>query len=98
MKYVLHICVTLVQCAIISLVISIAYGGLRYIAYLFSWVDKPTWFNIVGMAILLWAIMVIKGVVSVCLFVYRCHKDPIFKRAAIQTGISWKDYKRLRKK
>ena len=74
------------------------FGGLRYIGYLLSWIEKPTWLNVIGMAILLWVIMVIKGLVSVCMFIYRCHKDPVFKRAAIQTGISWKDYKRLRGK
>ena len=98
MRYIAHICVTLIQCAVISLVIAVAFGGLRYIGYLLSWIEKPTWLNIIGMAILLWVIMVIKGLVSVCMFIYRCHKDPVFKRAAIQTGISWKDYKRLRGK
>lgn len=98
MRYIAHICVTLIQCAVISLVIAVAFGGLRYIGYLLSWVEKPTFLNVIGMAILLWVIMVIKGLVSVCMFIYRCHKDPVFKRAAIQTGISWKDYKRLRGK
>ena len=98
MKYIAHICVTLIQCATVSLVIAVAFGGLRYIGYLLSWVEKPTWLNVVGMAILLWGIMVVKGLVSVCVFLYRCHKDPIFKRTAIQTGISWRDYKRLRRK
>ena len=98
MRYIAHICVTLIQCAVISLVIAVAFGGLRYIGYLLSWVEKPTWLRVIGMAILLWVIMVIKGLVSVCMFIYRCHKDPVFKRAAIQTGISWKDYKRLRGK
>lgn len=98
MRYIVHICVTLIQCAVISLVIAVAFGGLRYIGYLLSWIEKPTWLNVIGMAILLWVIMVIKGLVSVCMFIYRCHKDPVFKRAAIQTGISWKDYKRLRGK
>lgn len=98
MRYIAHICVTLIHCAVISLVIAVAFGGLRYIGYLLSWVEKPTLLNVIGMAILLWVIMVIKGLVSVCMFIYRCHKDPVFKRAAIQTGISWKDYKRLRGK
>lgn len=98
MRYIAHICVTLIQCAVISLVIAVAFGGLRYIGYLLSWVEKPTLLNVIGMAILLCIIMVIKGLVSVCMFIYRCHKDPVFKRAAIQTGISWKDYKRLRGK
>ena len=98
MRYIAHICVTLIQCAVISLVIAVAFGGLRYIGYLLSWVEKPTLLNVIGMAILLCVIMVIKGLVSVCMFIYRCHKDPVFKRAAIQTGISWKDYKRLRGK
>lgn len=98
MRYIAHICVMLIQCAVISLVIAVAFGGLRYIGYLLSWIEKPTWLNVIGMAILLWVIMVIKGLVSVCMFIYRCHKDPVFKRAAIQTGISWKDYKRLRGK
>lgn len=98
MRYIAHICVTLIQCAVISLVIAVAFGGLRYIGYLLSWVEKPTLLNVIGMAILLWVIMVIKGLVSVCMFIYRCHKVPVFKRAAIQTGISWKDYKRLRGK
>lgn len=98
MRYIANICFTLIQCAVISLVIAVAFGGLRYIGYLLSWVEKPTLLNVIGMAILLWVIMVIKGLVSVCMFIYRCHKDPIFKRAAIQTGISWKEYKRLRGK
>ena len=98
MKYIAHVCTTLIQCAVISLIIAVAFGGLRYIGYWLSWIEKPTWGNVIGMAILLWAIMVIKGLASVCMFIYRCHKDPVFKSAAIHTGISWKDYKRLRKK
>ena len=98
MRYIAHTRVTLIQCAVISLVIAVAFGGLRYIGYLLSWVEKPTLLNVIGMAILLWVIMVIKGLVSVCMFIYRCHKDHVFKRSAIQRGISWKDYKRLRGK
>ena len=52
MRYIAHICVTLIQCAVISLVIAVAFGGLRYIGYLLSWVEKPTLLNVIGMAIL----------------------------------------------
>ncbi len=98
MSYVAHICVTLIQCAVISLVIAVAFGGLRYIGYLLSWVEKPTWLNVIGMAAILWGIMILRGLVSVFALVYHCYKDPCFKRAVFQTGISWKDYKRLKDK
>ena len=52
MRYIAHICVTLIHCAVISLVIAVAFGGLRYIGYLLSWVEKPTLLNVIGMAIL----------------------------------------------
>lgn len=96
MRYIAHICVTLIQCAVISLVIAVAFGGLRYIGYLLSWVEKPTLVNILGMALIIWAIMLLRGVISVIAFMYHCWKDPYFKQATFQTGISWKEYKRFK--
>lgn len=87
---------TFIRTAIISLIIAVLFGFMRYIGYLLSWVEKPTIENILGMAAILWGIMILRGLVSVFALVYHCYKDPCFKRAVFQTGISWKDYKRLK--
>lgn len=97
MRYIAHICVTLIQCAVISLVIAVAFGGLRYIGYLLSWVEKPTLVNILGMALILWAIMLLRGVISVIAFMYHCWKDPYFKQATFQTELAGKNINALKK-
>lgn len=97
MKYIIHIFGTFTRVAIISFIISLLFGGLHYLGYLLSWTGKPTWANILGMTVFLWTILIVKGICSVLLFIYHCNKDPNFKRAAFQTGISWSDYKRLKK-
>lgn len=65
MKYLLHFLGSLLRFAAISIVTAILYGGVRYLAYLLSWVEKPTWSNIFGMATILWAFMVLYGFVAV---------------------------------
>ena len=35
---------------------------------------------------------------TTALTMYRMHKDPIFKDAHLRTGMSWKDYQRLKNK
>lgn len=85
---------TIIRIAIISLIVAIMFGALRYLGYLLSWVEKPTLVNILGMALILWIIMLLRGVISVAIFMYHCCKDPYFKQAAFQAG--WKNYKRLK--
>lgn len=71
------------------------YGGIRYLLFLFSLVEKPAWSNVFGMAVLLFSFMVIRGLFGVILFVYRCYKNPDFKQAHMRTGMDWKTYNRL---
>lgn len=96
MKYLLHFIGTIIRAAICSLIVATLYGSLRYLGYLLSWVEKPTIVNILGMALILWIIMLLRGVISVAIFIYHCCKDPNFKQATFQTGISWRNYKRLK--
>lgn len=65
MKYLLHFIGSLLRFAGISMVIALLYGGVRYLVYLLSWVEKPTWGNILGMATVLWLFMVLYGFVAV---------------------------------
>ena len=96
MKYILHFIGTIMLTAICSLIAATMLGVLRYLGYLLSWVEKPTLVNILWMALILWAIMLLRGVISVIAFMYHCWKDPYFKQATFQTGISWKEYKRFK--
>ena len=96
MKYILHFIGTIMLTAICSLIAATMLGVLRYLGYLLSWVEKPTLVNILGMALILWAIMLLRGVISVIAFMYHCWKDPYFKQATFQTRISWKEYKRFK--
>ena len=41
--------------------------------------------------------VLLHGLISVVVFMYHCCKDPYFKHATFQTGISWNDYKRLKR-
>lgn len=96
MKHFLHFLGTIILTAIISLIVAVLFGLLHYLGYLLSLVEKPTIMNILGMALILWAIMLLRGVISVIAFMYHCWKDPYFKQATFQTGISWKEYKRFK--
>ena len=58
MKYLLHFIGSLLRFALL-------YGGVRYLVYLLSLVEKPTWSNVIGMAIVLWSFMVLYGFVAV---------------------------------
>ncbi len=65
MKYLLHFIGSLLRFAGISIAIALLYGGVRYLVYLLSLVEKPTWSNVIGMAIVLWSFMVLYGFVAV---------------------------------
>lgn len=73
------------------------YGGVRYLLYLLSWVDKPSWLNVFGMAAILFLGMVVYGLWTVIVAVYRFKKDPVYYHAYKATGISYESYKRLTK-
>ncbi len=68
MKYLFRLIGTFIRTAIISLIIAVLFGVMRYIGYLLSWVERPTIENILGMAAILWGIMVLRGLVSVFLW------------------------------
>ena len=97
MKHFLHFLGTIILTTIISLIVAVLFGLLHYLGYLLSLVEKPTIMNILGMALILWTIMLLHGLISVVVFMYHCCKDPYFKHATFQTGISWNDYKRLKR-
>jgi hypothetical protein len=75
MKNLLHFIGSLLLFAATSIVIAILYGGLRYLLYLFSIVDKPTWSHVFGMAFLLWVLMILYGLWNVIITAYRHYKN-----------------------
>ncbi|NBH91783.1 hypothetical protein [Bacteroides acidifaciens] len=83
MKTLFQFIAHLVWLAVLSLLISTAFGGVRYLLYLMSWVDKPTWLNVLGTATLLWLIMVLRGLYSVAKYLItdkQTHGTWIWKR------------------
>lgn len=87
----------LLRLLVIATMIALVYGGIRFILSLLSVCDTPTFWNIASCAIGIFLFMVLCGLYNVCLMAYRGHKDPLFKEMHIRTGISWENYKRLRK-
>ena len=77
MKHFLHFLGTIILTAIISLIVAVLFGLLHYLGYLLSWVEKPTIMNILGMALILWTIMLLHGLISVVVFMYHCCKTHI---------------------
>lgn len=75
MKYLLHFIGSLLRFAVISMAIAVLFGGVRYLLYLLSWVDKPTWSNVFGMAIILWGLMILYGIYAVVRFVMQSKND-----------------------
>ena len=65
MKHFLHFLGTIILTAIISLIVAVLFGLLHYLGYLLSWVEKPSIMNILGMALILWTIMLLHGLISV---------------------------------
>lgn len=75
MKYLLHFIGSLLRFAVISLAIAVLFGGVRYLLYLLSWVEKPTWSNVFGMALILWVLMILYGIYAVVRFVMQSKND-----------------------
>ena len=75
MKYLLHFIDSLLRFAVISLAIAVLFGGVRYLLYLLSWVEKPTWSNVFGMALILWVLMILYGIYAVVRFVMQSKND-----------------------
>lgn len=75
MKYLLHFIGSLLRFAVISMAIAVLFGGVRYLLYLLSWVEKPTWGNVFGMAIILWVLMILYGIYAVVRFVMQSKND-----------------------
>lgn len=95
MKYLWELIVLLLQFSALAMILALLYGGARHVLSIFHVVEQPTWLNIFGMAMCLFIVMLACGLVGVIVFLYRCHKYPMFKQAAFQTGMDWKTYKRL---
>lgn len=95
MKYLLHFIGSLLLFAIFSMAISVVCGCIHYLLSLLSLVDKPTWQNVFGGAGVLFACMVIYGLWSVIILIYRFIRYPDFFYAFKITGIKWKSYKRI---
>lgn len=75
MKYLLHFIGSLLRFAVISMAIAVLFGGVRYLLYLLSWVEKPTWSNVFGMAFILWVLMILYGIYAVVRFVMQSKYD-----------------------
>ena len=75
MKYLLHFIGSLLRFAVISMAIAVLFGGVRYLLYLLSWVEKPTWSNVFGMALILWVLMILYGIYAVVRFVMQSKND-----------------------
>lgn len=75
MKYLLHFIGSLLRFAVISIAIALLFGSMRYLLYLLSWVEKPTWSNVFGVALILWVLMILYGIYAVVRFVMQSKND-----------------------
>lgn len=75
MKHLLHFIGSLLRFAVISMAIAVLFGGVRYLLYLLSLVEKPTWSNVFGMAFILWVLMILYGIYAVVRFVMQSKND-----------------------
>lgn len=75
LKYLLHFIGSLLRFAVISMIIAVLFGGVRYLLYLLSWVKKPTWSNVFSMALILWVLMILYGIYAVVRFVMQSKND-----------------------
>lgn len=84
---------------ILSILISGLFTGFRAISH---WVGTsligPSWNHFLGgsLSIFIFLFMYSLGLYILCQ--YRFYKDPSFKNIHTETGISWKNYKRLKRK
>ena len=68
MKHLFHFLGSLLRFAVISLILACLYGGIRYLLWLVSMVEKPTWGNVMGMALVVWIALILYGAYSVVKF------------------------------
>lgn len=97
MKYIRHFIGSLFMMAGISLALSALFSLCQLLLSLASVCDPPTWQKFFGGAIVLFIIFFLNGCFQVLLYYIRCRRDPVFKQVNLKSGLSWRDYKRLKK-
>lgn len=97
MKYLLHFIVSLIRFAFLSTLLSVILGGIQWLLSLTCLVEAPTWNKILWGGIGLFVLIFVYSAYKAIQASYHSYKDPIFRDMACSTGISWNDYKRLRK-
>lgn len=75
MKHLLNFIGSLLLFAVISMAISVLFGGACYLLYMFPSEEKPTWINFFGMAFIFWILMIINGIHTFVRFVIQSKKD-----------------------
>ena len=97
MKNLLSFIGTLAIIAFQSIVVSAFFTLCKWLLSLLGLCNAPTWFNFVGGAAILFSVLFLYSVGNTCITLYRYNKDPVFKEANLKVGLSWKDYKALKK-
>lgn len=81
-----------IGCAVISAV----FCAIQWVLSLLSFCSKPTLSKFVWGAVVLFAVLFLYTCYTTAMTMFRFRKDPVFKDAHLKTGISWRDYKRLK--
>ncbi len=93
MKIVLHFLGSLAIIMAQAIAYSLVYSALHWL-----FTGEMSWQMFLGGTLAIFLFLFAWSVFDTAKTLYRFHKDPIFKRAHLMTGISWKDYKRLRRR
>ena len=97
MKWIIEI----LRSTLIHLIYAIFYSAiftfLQWIVSFMGLCNAPTLKKFLYGALSLFIIFYLYHISSFLITLYHMHKDPMFKEAHIKTGISWSNYKKLKK-
>lgn len=99
MRYLVSFLGTLLRIALQSVALSALFIGVLWVLHIAGLSDREvTWLKFLFGAIGIFILLTLYAVLTTATTLYRMHKDPAFKDAHLMTGISWKDYKRIKGK
>ena len=86
--------ITVLQSAILSALFCL----IQWLLSLTGLCSIPSWHKFLFGGLALFCFLFLLYSYNTIITLYRYHKDSVFREANIRTGISWRDYKRLRNK
>ena len=79
-----------------AVLLSAVFTGMKALCYLLGWCGKPGWTDFLGGALGLIAFFLLWRAGHTLYYMRLYKKNPVFREAHLNTGITWREYKKIK--